>query len=156
MGPALGQAIAAQVIYPNRKVVCLLGDSSFGFSASEIETICRYRMPIVIIIINNSGIGFGAPIEGESMVERLEGGVPSTSLGGALADGGRYEQMMHAFGGKGYHVTLPDEIEPALTQALKETSIPSLMNIMISPFSRRKKQKFDWLTREAPAADSKL
>lgn len=145
MGPALGQAVAAQIVHPDRKVVCLLGDSSFGFSAMEIETLCRYRMPVVIVIISNSGIGLGVPIQGDTLAERLQGASPN-SLGGG--DEGRYDKMMQAFGGKGYNVEKHDDIEPYLRDALMQ-NVPSIINIPINPFAGRKQQKFDWLTRES-------
>ena len=59
MGVGLAQAIAAQVCHPDRKVICVEGDSAFGFSGMEVETACRYRLPIVFLIINNNGIGMG-------------------------------------------------------------------------------------------------
>ena len=59
MGVGLAQAIAAQVVHPDRKVICVEGDSAFGFSGMEVETACRYRLPIVFVIINNNGIGMG-------------------------------------------------------------------------------------------------
>ena len=59
MGVGLGQAIAAQVVHPDKKVICVEGDSAFGFSGMEVETACRYRLPIVFVIINNNGIGGG-------------------------------------------------------------------------------------------------
>lgn len=44
---------------PSKKVVCVEGDSAFGFSGMELETMVRYKLPIVIIIVNNSGIYSG-------------------------------------------------------------------------------------------------
>jgi 2-hydroxyacyl-CoA lyase 1 len=59
MGVGLGFAIAAQSLYPDKKVVMVMGDSAFGFSGMEVETACRYGLPLKIIIINNSGITRG-------------------------------------------------------------------------------------------------
>lgn len=153
MGLALGHAMAAQAVSPDKKVVCLLGDSSFGFSGMEIETLARYKMPVVIVIINNSGIAMGAPIGGDTMQERFQES-PVTSLG----TGGEthYEKMIEAFGGKGYYCTKHDEIQPAFRDALQLTDRPSIINIIIDPFTGRKKQKFTWLTREDASAKSKL
>ncbi|MFP8881422.1 MAG: thiamine pyrophosphate-binding protein, partial [Myxococcota bacterium] len=59
MGVGLGFAIAAAVACPDKKVICVEGDSAFGFSGMEVETACRFRLPITFIIINNNGIGGG-------------------------------------------------------------------------------------------------
>ena len=149
MGPALGQAIAAQVVYPNSKVVCLLGDSSFGFSGMEIETLCRYRMPVVIIIINNSGIAVGLPIDtsAESLEERIAG-VPTTSLLGA--DDAHYEMLATAFGGLGLFVTEPSQVQPAMRKAMAN-KMPTIINICISPLAGRRAQSHDWLSRSTEA-----
>lgn len=63
MGVGPGFAIAAALYCrdncPNKKVICVEGDSAFGFSAMEIETMYRYKLPIVIIVVNNGGIYSG-------------------------------------------------------------------------------------------------
>jgi 2-hydroxyacyl-CoA lyase 1 len=150
MGPALGNAMAARLIYPQEKVVCVLGDSSFGFSGMEIETLCRYRMNVVIIIINNSGVAVGLPMDTSSkdLYERTMG-VPPTSLLGGEA---HYELMAEAFGGKGFYVTEPKQIKPALEEAL-QMDMPAIINIIINPLVGRKKQEFEWLTREKDGGD---
>jgi 2-hydroxyacyl-CoA lyase 1 len=60
MGVGPGFAIAAAVLcrdkYPGKKVVCVEGDSAFGFSGMEIETMIRYELPVMIVIVNNGGI----------------------------------------------------------------------------------------------------
>jgi thiamine pyrophosphate-dependent acetolactate synthase large subunit-like protein len=151
MGPALGQAIAAQLVYPDMKIICLLGDSSFGFSGMEIETMCRYRLPIIMVIINNSGIAMGLPIDttSKSIEERIAG-VPPTSLLGA--EQARYEMLATAFGGNGFFVTEPSQINAALSASVK-SEMPSIINICISPMSNRRAQSHDWLSR---SVDSKL
>lgn len=66
MGVGLGFAIAAALVAkdrnPGQRVICVEGDSAFGFSGMEVETICRYNLPIVILVVNNNGIyqGFDA------------------------------------------------------------------------------------------------
>ena len=135
MGVGLGQAIAAAVVHPDKKVVAVEGDSAFGFSGMEVEVACRYRLPITFIIINNNGIG-GGPTELDP--ERIP---PNSYLPNA-----HYEKVIEAFGGKGYFVTTPDELGPALKDALADP-MPNIVNIMIDPRAQRKPQKFNWLTR---------
>jgi 2-hydroxyacyl-CoA lyase 1 len=135
MGVGLGQAIAAAVVHPDKKVVAVEGDSAFGFSGMEVEVACRYQLPITFIIINNNGIG-GGPSELD----------PKRIPVSAYLPNARYEKVIEAFGGKGYFVTRPDELGPALKDALADPH-PNIVNIMIDPRAERKPQKFGWLTR---------
>ena len=59
MGVGLGFAIAAAVTNPDQRVVMVQGDSAFGFSGMEFETMCRYQLPVIIVVLNNNGIGGG-------------------------------------------------------------------------------------------------
>lgn len=135
MGVGLGQAIAAAAVHPDKKVVCVEGDSAFGFSGMEVETACRYRLPITFIIINNNGIG-GGPSELD----------PNRIPPNAYTPNARYEKMIEGFGGKGYFVTKVAELRPALEEAMA-SDMPTIVNIMINPRANRKPQQFAWLTR---------
>merc|ERR1712157_619437 len=57
MGVGFGQTMASALVNPNPGCVAVFGDSAFGFSGMEFETVCRYQLPVVVIIINNNGIG---------------------------------------------------------------------------------------------------
>ena len=59
MGMAFGFGIVTAALYPKKKTVMVVGDSSFGFSCMEIETAMRYKLPLKVDIINNNGIGAG-------------------------------------------------------------------------------------------------
>lgn len=150
MGVGLGFAIAAAVVAkersPGQRVICVEGDSAFGFSGMEVETICRYNLPIIILVVNNNGIyqGFDADTWGKML--NFEG-TATTIPPMCLLPNSHYEQVMTAFGGKGYFVQTPEELQDSLRQALKDTSKPCLINIMIEPQSTRKAQDFHWLTR---------
>ncbi len=135
MGVGLGQAIAAAAVHPEKKIVCIEGDSAFGFSGMEVETAARYGMNITFIIINNNGIG-GGPDQ-----------LPATKLPpGAYTPTAHYEKMAEIYGGEGFFVTEPEQLRPTLEKAMA-TSKPSIVNIMISNKSGRKPQEFAWLTR---------
>ena len=114
MGIGLGYAIAAAV-ETGRPVVAIEGDSAFGFSGMEFETICRYRLPITIVVLNNGGVYRGDE-------QAITGKDPAPTVLSAQA---RHELLAEAFGGKGYHVTNPKELESALRDALaaKEPTI---------------------------------
>jgi oxalyl-CoA decarboxylase len=121
MGIGMGYAIAAAV-ESGAPVLAVEGDSAFGFSGMELETICRYRLPVVTVILNNGGVYHGDGINGVSADPS-----PTTLMLGA-----RHELLIEAFGGKGYHVTTPAELTTALTEAL-ESGGPALVDCVIDP-----------------------
>jgi len=135
MGVGLGFAIAAAVAHPEKKVVAVEGDSAFGFSGMEVETACRYRLPITFIILNNNGIGGG--------VDEFD---PDNVPVSVYTPRARYEKLADAFGGRGFFVTTPAELGPALKEALAEPR-PTIVNVMLNPRADRKPQKYGWLTR---------
>lgn len=150
MGVGLGFAIAAAVVAkdrnPGQRVICVEGDSAFGFSGMEVETICRYNLPIILLVVNNNGIYQG--IDTDSWKEVLKFGDATTVVPPmCLLPNAHYEQVMTAFGGKGYFVQTPEELQESLKRSLAETAKPSLINIMIEPQGTRKSQDFHWLTR---------
>ncbi|KAF2983383.1 hypothetical protein EK904_000899 [Melospiza melodia maxima] len=150
MGVGLGFAIAAAMVArdrtPGRRVVCIEGDSAFGFSGMEVETICRYNLPILIIVVNNNGIYTG--LDANSWEQMLKFGDPATCVPPvSLLPNAHYEKIMSAFGGKGYFVKTPEELQNALKASVTDKQTPCLINVMIDPQSERKKQEFPWLTR---------
>ncbi|CAK6435669.1 unnamed protein product [Pipistrellus nathusii] len=150
MGVGLGFAIAAAIVAkdrnPGQRVICVEGDSAFGFSGMEVETICRYNLPIVLLVVNNNGIYQG--FDTDSWKEMLKLG-DATALAPpmCLLPNAHYEQVMTAFGGNGYFVQTPGELQESLRKSLADRTKPSLINIMIEPQSMRKAQDFHWLTR---------
>ena len=135
MGVGLGFAIAAAVAHPEKKVVAVEGDSAFGFSGMEVETACRYRLPITFVILNNNGIGGG--------VDEFD---PANVPVSVYTPRARYERIAEAFGGRGFFVEKPAELGPALKEALA-SPVPTIVNVMLNPRADRKPQKFAWLTR---------
>ncbi|KAF0492559.1 2-hydroxyacyl-CoA lyase 1 [Gigaspora margarita] len=138
MGVGLGFAIAAKVHYPSKRVVAIVGDSAFGFSAMEIETAVRANLPMIIIIINNNGIYHG--LDTESYNATSLNALPSTAL---LPDV-RYDLIADATGGKGYFVRTPVELDNAMKEALKDNEKVIVINVMIQP-GGRKKLEFAWM-----------
>jgi oxalyl-CoA decarboxylase len=122
MGIGMGYAIGAAVTSGN-PVVAIEGDSAFGFSGMEVETICRYKLPVVIIVLNNGGI-----YRGDEAPHGHDGDPGPTTL---MPDA-RYEMLIEAFGGKGYHVVNRKELSEALAEALN-SGRPSLINCAIDP-----------------------
>ena len=149
MGVGLGFAIAAALYcrdyHPGKRVICVEGDSAFGFSGMEIETMIRYQLPVVIVIVNNGGIYSGFTQEDYKSIQAL--GDPSlVTPVTALNVETKYEQMMTMFGKKGYFVKTIPELQDAVREALIPSDHPSIINVIISPQADRKPQNFSWLT----------
>jgi oxalyl-CoA decarboxylase len=119
MGIGMGYAIAAAV-ETGDPVVAIEGDSAFGFSGMEVETICRYNLPIVTVILNNSGVYRGNDVNSVSAD-------PAPTFLKA-----RHDRMIEAFGGKGYQATTPAEVTTALREALASGG-PALIDCVIDP-----------------------
>jgi oxalyl-CoA decarboxylase len=121
MGIGMGQAIAAAVETGN-PVLAVEGDSAFGFSGMEIETVCRYDLPVCVVIFNNDGIYRGTDVN-------KTGSDPATTV---FVKGARYDKMIEAFGGVGVNATSPDELKRAVNAAL-DSRKPTLINAVIDP-----------------------
>lgn len=122
MGIGMGSAIAAAV-ETGHPVLAVEGDSAFGFSGMEVETICRYNLPVCIVVFNNNGIYRGDGVN-------LSGGEdPSTTV---FVEGARYDLMMQAFGGVGITANTPDELTRAVVEAM-DSGKPTLINAIIDP-----------------------
>jgi oxalyl-CoA decarboxylase len=122
MGIGMGFAIAA-AIETGKPVLAVEGDSAFGFSGMEVETICRYNLPVCIVIFNNDGIYRGTDVN-------PTGGADVAPT--VFVKGARYDKMMEAFGGVGVHVTTPDELKRAVDAAM-DSGKPTLINAAIDP-----------------------
>jgi oxalyl-CoA decarboxylase len=121
MGIGMGFAIGA-AIETGKPVLAVEGDSAFGFSGMEVETICRYNLPVCIVIFNNNGIYRGTDAD-------PTGRDPGTTV---FVKDSRYDKMMEAFGGAGVHVTTPDELKRAVDAAM-DSGKPTLINAAIDP-----------------------
>jgi oxalyl-CoA decarboxylase len=118
MGIGMGYAIGAAAV-TGKPVVAIEGDSAFGFSGMEIETICRYELPVVTVIFNNNGV--------------YRGDAPGSAYSPTgLLRGARYEKIIEAFGGAGYHATDTPGLTSALSEALASGK-PALINAVIDP-----------------------
>ena len=120
MGIGMGAAIAAAV-ETGERVLAVEGDSAFGFSGMEIETICRYNLPVCIVVFNNNGIYRGTDVN-------PTGGADVAPT--VFVKDSRYDLMMQAFGGVGAYVTSADELTQAVNEAM-ESGKPTLINAII-------------------------
>ena len=120
MGIGMGAAVAAAV-ETGQRVLAVEGDSAFGFSGMEIETICRYNLPVCVVVFNNNGIYRGTdqnPTGGEDVAPTV------------FVKDARYDLMMAAFGGVGVYATTPDELTRAVNEAM-DSGKPTLVNAVI-------------------------
>jgi len=124
MGVGVGYAIAAAIVHPEKKIVAVEGDSAFGFSGMEVEAACRYKLNITFIVLNNGGI-----YKGQS-VEEMVSANPVQLAPTSLTPNSRYEKIIEAFGGKGFYVDDPSQVEATLQEALS-INTPTLVNIVI-------------------------
>lgn len=120
MGIGQGASVAAAV-ETGKPVLAIEGDSAFGFSGMEIETICRYNLPVCIVVFNNNGIYRGTdvnPTGGSDVAPTV------------FVKDSRYDMMMQAFGGDGIYATNTDELGRAVREALASGK-PTLVNAII-------------------------
>jgi oxalyl-CoA decarboxylase len=124
MGIGMGFAVAA-AIETGKPVLAVEGDSAFGFSGMEIETICRYNLPVCVVVFNNNGIYRGTDVNPT--------GGPDVAPTVFVKDS-RYDKMMEAFGGVGVYATSPDELTRAVNEAM-DSGKPTLINAVIDEAS---------------------
>jgi len=120
MGIGMGFSVAAAVT-TGKPVIAIEGDSAFGFSGMEVETICRYNLPVCVVIMNNNGVYRGDE-------KNPVGGRDPAPL--VFVKDARYEKLMEAFGGVGAYATTPAELRKAMEEAIRSRR-PTLINAVI-------------------------
>jgi oxalyl-CoA decarboxylase len=120
MGIGMGFAVAAAVT-TGKPVIAIEGDSAFGFSGMEVETICRYNLPVCVVVFNNNGVYKGTDVN-------QSGGTDVAPT--VFVKNARYEMMMQAFGGVGVVANTPAELSKAMNEAIASGK-PTLINAII-------------------------
>jgi len=120
MGIGMGFAVAAAV-ETGKPVIAVEGDSAFGFSGMEVETICRYNLPVCVVVFNNNGVYKGTDVNPSGTPD------PAPTV---FVKGARYDLMMEAFGGKGVTARTQQELRQAMQEAIA-TGRPTLINAVI-------------------------
>ena len=119
MGVGMGYCVAAAVT-TKQQVIAVEGDSAFGFSGMEVETICRYNLPVCVVVMNNNGVYKGTD-------QDPTGRDPAPTV---FVKNARYDKLMEAFGGVGVHATTPAELRKAMEEAIRSKR-PTLINAAI-------------------------
>ncbi len=141
MGMGIGSAIGAAVA-TGKSVVAVEGDSAFGFSGMDFSTICRFRLPVTVVIFNNGGIynGVGVPMD------KTDDPAPTT-----LDINARYDKLGDAFGAQTYYVTTPEELSKALTESIASKK-PCLIDVQLGADSGKESGHIGYLN-PAPLQD---
>ena len=134
MGMGMGSAIGAAVA-TGKSVVAVEGDSAFGFSGMDFSTICRFNLPVSVVIFNNGGIynGVGVPLD------KTTDPAPTT-----LDIHARYDKLGDAFGAQTYYVTTPAELSSALTEAIASKK-PCLIDVQLAADSGKESGHIGYL-----------
>ncbi len=123
LGSGLGYSIAARLAHPDRQVVACFGDGAFGFSAMDVDTLVRHRLPVVMVLGNNGIWGL------EKHPMRFFYGY---DVAADLRQETRYDEIVAALGGAGETVSSPSELGPALDRAF-DSGVPYLVNVLTDP-----------------------
>ena len=125
MGMGMGSCIGAAVA-TGKQVVAVVGDSAFGFSGMDFATICRFNLPVTVVVFNNGGIynAIGVNPSTDPAIEKDP--APTT-----LDINARYNKIAEAFGGDGYYVTTPAELADALTKAIAAKR-PAIIDVQLA------------------------
>src|SRR5438874_220985 len=120
MGIGMGYCVAAAVT-TGQQVIAIEGDSAFGFSGMEVETICRYNLPVCVVVFNNNGVYRGTDVNPSGSPD------PAPTV---FVKGARYDRIIEAFGGVGVNATTPAQLRKAMEDAIRSRK-PTLINAVI-------------------------
>ena len=126
MGVAVPYGLGAKVAKPDRQVIVLSGDGSFGMNGMEMDTAVRHHIPILVVVSNNGGwAGMG-------------------EMAGRTLGFTRYDKLAEVLGCHGEHVERPDGIRPALerAQAAVRAGKPAVVNVVTDPRARSQTVRF--------------
>ena len=143
MGIGMGYSIAA-AIETGKQVLAVCGDSAFGFSGMEMETVCRYQLPVCVVVFNNNGIYRGTDVNSG-------GNDPAWTT---FTKGSHYELLAKAFHGEGIKVTSPDELTRAVNAAI-DSRQPTLINAVIDEKSGTESGRIGNLNPQSALAKKK-
>lgn len=122
LGVGTPYGIAAKLAHPDKKVIVTTGDGSFGLTLMEFDTALRHKIPIVVVIGNDSCWG---------MIHRPIMGEKGQTFGCEL-EHRRYDKIIEVMGGHGEYVEKPGDIGPAIQRAI-DSGLPACVNVVTDP-----------------------
>jgi len=149
MGVGLGYAVAAYAAYnfpraegsagkaERKKIVCIEGDSAFGFSGMEVETMARYDMDVLIFVMNNNGLYRGDTDSAEQYTQRRNNTIAGSTTEGkgltawSLGYQTSYHKIAEMAGGIGLEARTPEELRQA-TEKGYHARVPVVINVIIN------------------------
>jgi len=145
MGMGMGSSIGAAVA-TGKSVVAIEGDSAFGFSGMDFATICRFKLPVTVVILNNGGIynNIGVNPSNDSSIENDP--APTT-----LDINARYDMMGEVFWCDHNYVTTPEELSKALSDAIASKK-PCIIDVQLAPDAGKESGHIGYLN-PAPLID---
>jgi acetolactate synthase-1/2/3 large subunit len=135
LGYALPAAVGAKIGRPDATCVAVMGDGSFGFAAGELETICRLRLPITMVVVANAAFGWIKAGQRSGFGERYFA-VDFTP--------GQHARIAEAYGIRAWRVEDPADLRPALAQAL-EADAPALVDVVTQPLHEARAPVSEWI-----------
>lgn len=138
MGMGMGSCVGAAVS-TGKSVVAIVGDSAFGFSGMDFATICRFHLPVTVVVFNNGGIYNGIG------VNLSHNGDPAPTT---LDIDAHYEKIGEAFGAKGYYVSTPEDLSKALKEAIASKK-PNLIHVQLAADSGKESGHIAYLNPES-------
>jgi pyruvate dehydrogenase (quinone) len=128
MAPGLPFAIAAQLAYPDRQSVAIVGDGGFAMLMADLSTAVQHRLPVKIVLLKNNSLS-------EVRFEQEDLGYPQFGCDLSPID---FVAFAKACGAEGYRCSRPEEVKPALEAALKSAG-PALVEAVVDPDEKPEK-----------------
>lgn len=138
MGMGMGSVVGAATA-TGKSVVAVEGDSAFGFSGMDFSTICRFKLPVTVVILNNGGIYNGIG------VNLSHNGDPAPTT---LDINARYDKLGECFGADTYYVTTPEELTKALTASIASKR-PTLIDVQLAADAGKESGHIGYLNPES-------
>jgi thiamine pyrophosphate-dependent acetolactate synthase large subunit-like protein len=118
---AVQNGVTVQAPYKGHPIVCITGDAGFGYTAMEMETLSKYRLPVIVIVYNNNAWGTWSGNRESSVTLSMH----------LFQENVRYDKIAEAVGAHGEYITKPEDFRPALERCYKIAAterIPSVIN----------------------------
>jgi acetolactate synthase-1/2/3 large subunit len=135
LGYSMAAAVGAHFGRPGTKTVSVMGDGSFGFTAGELETIVRLKVPLLMVVISNSSYGWIKAGQKSGFGRRY------FSVDFSRTD---HARVAEAFGVKAFKVEKPANLKAALTAAAEHGG-PALVDVLAQPLEEARAPVSEWV-----------